>query len=142
MFFVFQFHIPFSQLWVWEHAVFTLLCRLKCLLNLSSEQRKVSSELIGKIKYESFLVQKFWSAWYEICSWPTRFSYLMHRLLFFHSTTYSKTSLPATLVVGPLVLPRKIYPCNAIKCRSCKPAKAQKVSSANKFTYRRDRSLL
>ena len=39
--FVFQFHIPFAQLWIWEYAVFTLLCRLNCPLNLPSEQRKV-----------------------------------------------------------------------------------------------------
>ena len=28
LFFSFQFHIPDAQLWIWEHAVFTLLCRL------------------------------------------------------------------------------------------------------------------
>ena len=31
-------------------------------------------ETFRKIKYKSFLVQKFWSAWYKICSWPTRLS--------------------------------------------------------------------
>ena len=65
MFFVFQFHIPFAKLWIWEHAVFTLLRRLKCSLNLSSEQRKVSSDFLEKIKYESFLVRKLWSAWFK-----------------------------------------------------------------------------
>ena len=43
-----------------------LLRRLKCPLNLSSEQRTVSLELSEKIKFESFLVRKFWSAWYKI----------------------------------------------------------------------------
>ena len=55
---MFQFHIPFVKLWIWEHAVFTLLRKLKCPL-------KLSSEFLEKIKYESFLVRKFWSAWYK-----------------------------------------------------------------------------
>ena len=36
--FEFQFHILFAQLWIWEYAAFTLLRRLNCPLNLSSEQ--------------------------------------------------------------------------------------------------------
>ena len=72
--FVFQFHIPFAALWFWKHTIFTLLCRLRYPLNLSSEQRKVSLELLEKIKYKSLLVRKLWSAWYKICSWPTQFS--------------------------------------------------------------------
>ena len=50
LFFVFQSHIPFSPLWIWEHVVFTLLCRLKYPLNLSPEQQNFLSELPGKIK--------------------------------------------------------------------------------------------
>ena len=65
LFFVFQFNIPFAPLWIWKHAVFTLLRRLKCPLNLSFVQQKVSSELSEKIKYKSVLVLKFWSAWYK-----------------------------------------------------------------------------
>ena len=55
---VFQFHILFAPLWIWKHAVYTFLHRLKCPLNLSSEQRKVSSEHSEKIRHESFLVRK------------------------------------------------------------------------------------
>ena len=66
--FVFQLHIPLTQLWIWEHPVLTLLRRLNCPLNLSSEQPKFSSEHLEKIKYESFLVQIFWSTSYKICS--------------------------------------------------------------------------
>ena len=39
------------SLWIWKHAVFTLFRRLKCPLNLSFEQQKVSSELFDEIKY-------------------------------------------------------------------------------------------
>ena len=56
LFFVFQFHILFAKPWIWEQTVFTLLHRLKSLLNLSSEQQKVSSDFLEKIKYESYLV--------------------------------------------------------------------------------------
>ena len=45
---MYQFHILFAKLWIWEHAVFTLLRRLKCFLNLSSEQQKVSSDFLEK----------------------------------------------------------------------------------------------
>ena len=69
--FVFQFHILFAQLSIWKHIAFTLLRRLRFPLNLSSEQQKVSSELLEKIKCKSFLVWKFWSAWYQICSLPS-----------------------------------------------------------------------
>ena len=31
---------------IWENAVFILVCRLKCPLNLSPEQRKVSSKIL------------------------------------------------------------------------------------------------
>ena len=88
--FVFQFHILFTQLWIWEHAVFTLLRKLNCHLNLSSEQLKVYMEHFEKIKYESLLVRKFWSTLNKICSRPTRFSYLIHQLLTLHSTTQSR----------------------------------------------------
>ena len=71
LFFVFQFHIPFAKLRIWEHTVLTLLQRLKCPLNLSSAQQNVSLKVLEKIKSESFLVQKCWSAWYKICSWLT-----------------------------------------------------------------------
>ena len=37
-----------------KHAAITLLHRLKCPLNLSSEQRKVSLDFLEKIKCESF----------------------------------------------------------------------------------------
>ena len=47
------------------------LHRLKCYLNLSFEQQKVSLDFLEKIKYKSFLVQKFWSASYKICSCTT-----------------------------------------------------------------------
>ena len=77
----------FVQLWIWEQAVITLLCRLNCPLNLYSKKRKVSLEQLEKIKYEIFLVRKFWLAWYKICSWPTRFSWLIHRLLTLPYTT-------------------------------------------------------
>ena len=52
--FEFQFHNPFAQLWISKYIVFSLLRRLNCPLNLSSEQRKVSLEHLEKIKYESF----------------------------------------------------------------------------------------
>ena len=55
---MFQFHIAFAKLCILEHAVFTLVRSLKCPLNLSSEQREVSPELLEKIKYEKFLVRK------------------------------------------------------------------------------------
>ena len=32
-----------------------------------------------------------------------------------HSPTYSKTSLPAAFAVGPQILQREKYPCNAIR---------------------------
>ena len=56
---MFQFHIPFAKLWIWEHAVFTLLRSLNCPLNLSSVQREVSSDFLEKIKYEKIF-------WFEI----------------------------------------------------------------------------
>ena len=59
MFFVFQFHISFAKLWIWEYAVFALFCRLKCPLNLSSDQRKVSLNFLEKIKCESFWFKDF-----------------------------------------------------------------------------------
>ena len=59
MFCVFQFHIPFAKLWIWEHAIFTLLRRLMCPLHLSSEQRKVSSDFFEKIKCERFWSKNF-----------------------------------------------------------------------------------
>ena len=123
--FVFQFHILFAQLWIRKDAVFTLLCRLKCLLNLSLEIPKVSSELLEKIKYESFLVRKFSSA-----SWPTGFSWPVHRLLTLLSTTYH------------LALPREKYSCNTITVRRCTPTEVRRVRSANNCTYRRNKSLL
>ena len=52
--FQFQFHIPFAQLWIWEYIVFSLLRRLNCPLNLSSEQRKVSLEHLSNTNF-------FWS---------------------------------------------------------------------------------
>ena len=71
LFFMFQFHIPLAKLQISEHAVFTLPCRFKCSLNLSSEQQKVSWNFLEKIKCESFLVQKFWSAWNKsVHGWP------------------------------------------------------------------------
>ena len=65
LFFVFQFPITFALLWIWKHTVFTLIRRLKCLLNLSFEQQEVSPELLEKLKYKSVLVRKFWSASYK-----------------------------------------------------------------------------
>ena len=56
---MFQFHIPFAQLWIWEHAAFILLRRLRCPLNLSSEQRKVSSELLEKSNTKVFWSENF-----------------------------------------------------------------------------------
>ena len=70
LFFMFHFWTPFAQLWI-GNRVFTLLRRLKCPLNLFSEQQKVSLEPLEKIIYKSFMVRKFWSAWYKTCSWPT-----------------------------------------------------------------------
>ena len=37
---MFYFRISFFQLWIWEHAAFTLLRRLRYPLNLSLEQPK------------------------------------------------------------------------------------------------------
>ena len=42
----------------------------------------------------------------------------------------SRITLPATFVVGPLVLPREKYPYNTIQVRRCMPTNAQKVKSA------------
>ena len=56
---MFQFHIPFVQLWIWEHTAFILLRRLRCPLNLSSEQRKVSSELLEKSNTKVFWSENF-----------------------------------------------------------------------------------
>ena len=38
--FMFQFHKIFAQLWIWEHAVFTLFHRLNCPLNLPFEHEQ------------------------------------------------------------------------------------------------------
>ena len=46
--FVIQFHVPFAPLWIWKHAVFTLLHILKCPLTLSFEQQEVSLEPLEK----------------------------------------------------------------------------------------------
>ena len=78
LFFVFLFHICFCPI-MDLGTCFILLRILRYPVNLSSE--------LTKIKYESFLVQKLWSAWYKISSWPTRLSYLIHWLLTLHSTT-------------------------------------------------------
>ena len=78
LFFVFLFHICFCPI-MDLGACFILLRILRCPLNLSSE--------LKKIKYESFLIRKLWSAWYKISSWPTWLSYLIHWLLTLHSTT-------------------------------------------------------
>ena len=126
---------------VWEH-VFTLLCRLRCLLNLSSEQQKVSSDLSEKIKYKSFFIQEFWSAWYKIYSWLTYFYWLMHRPLTLHSINYGRTSLPPAFIVGLLTLLREKYPCNAIYVWRCMPTKAQIVRSANVCAHRQNKFLL
>ena len=58
LFFVFQFPITFALLWIWKHAVFTLIRRLKCLLNLSFEQQEVSPELNRKTKIQKCLGPK------------------------------------------------------------------------------------
>ena len=70
--FVFQFHIPFAKLWIWEHAVFTLLRRLKCPLNLFSEQQKVWifwSENFGLLGIKSVHGRPDSSSWCTD-SWP------------------------------------------------------------------------
>ena len=59
MLFVFQFHIPFAKLWIWEHTVFTLLWRLRCPLNLSSEQQKLSSDFLKKSNMKVFWSENF-----------------------------------------------------------------------------------
>ena len=116
-----QFHIPFVQL------DFTLLRRLMFLLNLSSEQRKFSSELLEKIKNESFLVRKLSSNWDKICySRPNSpSSYTNYRPYIVPPRVEPHCQLPSP--VGPLVLMREKYPCNAISVRKCMPTKAQRV---------------
>ena len=47
------------SLWIWEHAIFTLLCRLRCPLNLSPQQLKVSSELSEKWNTKAFWSENF-----------------------------------------------------------------------------------
>ena len=59
LFFMFLFHIPFAQLWIWEHAVFTLLRRLKCHLNLSFEQQNVPLKVLEKIEWKVFWSENF-----------------------------------------------------------------------------------
>ena len=59
-----------------------------------------------------------------ICLKPIRFSWLIHGLLTLHSTTQSRTSLPAAFVVGPLVLPREKCPRNTMQLQRCTPTNA------------------
>ena len=65
-----------------------------------------------------------------ICSKPTWIFCLMHQLLTLHSTTYSRTSLPAAFIVGPLVLPREKHPCNTMQVWRCMLKNAQRAKSA------------
>ena len=53
-----RFHIPFAQLQICEHAVFTLLHRLRCWINLSSKQQNVSTELLEKNQIQKFFGPK------------------------------------------------------------------------------------
>ena len=59
LFVALQFHNLFPKLWIWEHAVFTLLRRLRCLLNLSSVRRKVSSDFFQKNFFKKILSKNF-----------------------------------------------------------------------------------
>ena len=47
-----------------------------------------------------------------------------------HSTTQSRTSLPAAFVVGPLILLREKYPCNTKQVQRCTSTNSQRVKSA------------
>ena len=42
----------------------------------------------------------------------------------------SRTSLPASFIVGPLVLPREKYPCKTVQVWRCMVTNGQRVKSA------------
>ena len=95
-----------------------------------------------KVKYESFLVRKFWSAWYKVChDQPDSPSWYTGSWPYIAPPRVEPHSLPASFVIDPLILPREKYPYNTIKVWRCTPTKARKVRSANNCTYRLNRSL-
>ena len=139
---MFQFYIPFTQLWIWEHALFTLLCKLKCPLNLCSQQRKVFLELLDRKNTKVFWVENFGllgiktvhgqhnsSSWYSD-SWP----YIVPPRVEPHCKLSS-------LLVHWSYQEKNTY-AMLYKCRGVCWLKHRKSDLQNDCTYRQNRSLL
>ena len=72
LFSVFQFHICFPN-YGYGHMLYSPP-KITVSSKLIFWATKSFFRTLRKNQIKSFLVQKFWSAWYKICQWPTRFS--------------------------------------------------------------------
>ena len=89
----------------------------------------------NNLKFEKYCQMRF------VCSQPTKFSLLIHRLL--TSSIVPRRVEPYSQL--PLLLVhwsyrKRNYPCNTIRVRRCTPTNARRIRSTINCTYRRKKT--